>query len=88
MGDGIDQTVAISELIQSTPHKADFVLNEEKGVLTLRRCVKWLGFKTDLEKGSILVPNDELEKLKKLLICASKSEWLPARRVASIKSKC
>ena len=33
VGDGFDQTAAISELIRSTLHKAGFVLNEEKSVL-------------------------------------------------------
>ena len=71
----------------STIQKAGFVLIQRKSVLQPAKCVKWLGFEINLEKGCILVPKEKIAKLKESLAHACTAKCLPARKIAGITGK-
>ena len=58
----------------------------QASMLAPKRCVKWLGLETDLER-CIFVPEEKVDKSKKSLACEYNSKWLQARTVASITGK-
>lgn len=87
VGADFEQTKAISESIEMTLSNAGFVLNQEKSKLYPSKCVRWLGFDVNLDKGHILVPPDKILKLKVILAHAMEADSLPAKVVASITGK-
>ena len=56
-------------------------------MLSPTKCVKWLGYEIDLEKGQILVLREKITKLKELLVSARAARSLLAKTIASITGK-
>ena len=67
MGTDFECTVALCELIRQMLSRAGFVLNEEKSKLLPSKCVRWLGFDVDINKGCINVPEEKVTNLKNFL---------------------
>jgi len=84
-GEDLAKTVSIQ--IRNDLGKAGFVVNEAKSQWALVKQLVWLGFKIDLEKGKIVVPDSKLENTCDLLQSLMERTTVPARMLASAIGK-
>ncbi len=77
IGANYQQTKRLCDSVVETLGKTGFVLNRAKSCLEPQQSAKWLGFKIDLEKGSITMPSERIAA-----VCEIISNMLSAPRLA------
>ena len=81
---GKDNASIESEHVQKDLLNAGWVVNIEKSQWVPVKCITWLGFELDMDRGQLRVPERKLTALCGRLNEARKSQYIPAKLLASI----
>ena len=84
---GKEEALRESKQVQQDLQNAGLVTNLEKSQWEPIRCIEWLGFIIDLEKGQFLVPPGKLASLHENLMRVNDLPCVPACMLASVIGK-
>ena len=84
---GKEEALRESKQVQQDLQNAGLVTNLEKSQWKPTRCIEWLGFIIDLEKGQFLVPPGKLASLHENLMRVNDLPCVPACMLASVIGK-